>query len=200
MNLPQEFHNDEIVLIDRRQFQRNRRTVDKPMEIKKSTMTEMRLLNKLLIAFSEEETAENVSAEDMFIRTIVGVFEAAIEKVTTADGTSTLEHGVKNGFYLLKNSATIVMASHLGSGDANNAAEVQKCIHYLDLNRDTIFADAAYAINRSRQERLRMPEQRTDEMQVQNLQAVRSVPDDQSRELYRTARCHLQQINAFQCT
>ncbi|KAI0232453.1 hypothetical protein LSAT2_017229, partial [Lamellibrachia satsuma] len=121
-------------------------------------MTEMRLLNKLLIAFSEEETAENVSAEYMFIRTIVGVFEAAIEKVTTADGTSTLKHGVKTGFYyLLKNSATIVMASHLGSGDANNAADVQKYIHYLDLNRDTIFADAVYAINRSRQERLRMP-------------------------------------------
>ena len=85
------------------------------MEIKKSTMTEMRLLSKLLVAFSEENTATNVSAEDMFIRTNFGFLEAAIEKVTTTDGTSTLKHGVKNGlYYLLKNSATIVMASHMG--------------------------------------------------------------------------------------
>ena len=38
------------------------------MEMKESTMTEMRLLSKLLIAFSVENTAVNVSAEDMFIR------------------------------------------------------------------------------------------------------------------------------------
>ena len=99
----------------------------------------------------------------MFIRTNFGVLEAAIEKVTTADGTSTLKHGVKNGlYYLLTNSATIVMASHLSPGDDNKTAEVQQFIHYLDLNQDTIFADDVYAINRSRQERLRMPEQRAD--------------------------------------
>ena len=177
-----KFHNEEIgkvcrsdptiVLIGRRRFQRNRGKVDKLMEIKKSTMTEMRLLSKLLIAFSEENTATHVSAEDMFIRTNFGFLEAAIEKVTTADGKSTLKHGVKNGlYYLLKNSATIVMASYLGSGDDNKAAEVQKFIHYLDLNRDNIFADAVYAINKSRQERLRMPEQRADEKQVRDLKA-----------------------------
>ena len=75
---------------------------------------------------------------------------------TTADGTSTLKHGVKNGlYYLLKNSATIIMASHLGSGDDSKAAEVKKFIHYLDLNRDTIFEDAVYAINKSRQEQIK---------------------------------------------
>ncbi|KAI0216438.1 hypothetical protein LSAT2_031538, partial [Lamellibrachia satsuma] len=50
-------------------------------------------------------------------------------------------------------------------------AKIQKFIHYLDLNRDNIFADAVYAINKSRQERLRMPEQRSDEKQVRDLKA-----------------------------
>ena len=108
----------------------------------------------------------------MFIWKNFSVLEAAIEKMKTADGKSTLKHGVKNGlYYLLKNSATIVLASHLGSGDDNKAAEVHKFIHYLDLSRDTIFADAVYAINKSRQERLRMPEPRADENQVRDLKA-----------------------------
>ena len=53
------------------------------------TQTQMKLLTKLLIAFSEETTAANVSAENMSIRTNFGVLDAAIGKVTTADGTST---------------------------------------------------------------------------------------------------------------
>ena len=151
-------HNDEIwkvcrsyptiVLIGRRRFQRNRGKVDKLMEMKESTMTEMRLLSKLLIAFSVENTAVNVSAEDMFIRMNFAVLLAAIEKVTTADGTSTLKHWVENGlYYFLKYPATIVMTSHLGSGDDNKAVEVQKFIQYLDMNRYTIFAGAVYSIN-----------------------------------------------------
>ena len=129
-------------------------------------MTEMRLLSKLCIAFSEAATGSNMSAKDMFIRMNFNVLEVAIEQVTTAE-SSALKRGVKNGlYYLLKNSATIVMSSYLGEGDDNNAAEVEKFIHYLELNRDTMFVDAVYAINKSRQERLRMPEQRADEKQV----------------------------------
>ena len=116
--------------------------------MKESTMTEMRLLSKLLIAFSVENTAVNVSAEDMFIRMYFGVLLAAIEKATTADGTSTLKHWVENGlYYFLKYPATIVMTSHLGSGDDNKAVGVQKFIQYLDMNRYTIFAGAVYSIN-----------------------------------------------------
>ena len=91
----------KCALIGRRRFKRNRRNVNKLMEIKQSTMTEMRLLSKQLIAFSEETTAANVSAEDMFIRTNFAVLKAAIEKVTNADGKSTLKHRVQNGIYYL---------------------------------------------------------------------------------------------------
>ena len=44
-------------------------------------------MSKQLIAFSEENTAANVSAEDMFIRMNFVVLEAAIDKETTANGT-----------------------------------------------------------------------------------------------------------------
>ena len=171
-----KFHNEDIgklcrseptiVLIGRKRFQRNRGKVDKLIKIKKSVMTEMRLLSKLCIAFSEAATGSNISAKDMFVRTNFNVLAVAIEQVTTAE-SSVLKHGVKNGlYYLLKNSAIIVMSSYLGEGDDNNAAEVEKFIHYLELNRDTVFADAVYAINKSRQEQLRMSEQRADEKQV----------------------------------
>ena len=63
------------------------------------------------------------------------------------------------------------MANYLGSGDDKKATEVQKFIHYLDLNRDPIFADAVYAVNKSRQERLRTPEQRAGGKQVRDLKA-----------------------------
>ena len=103
-----KFHNDNIgklcrsepaiVLIGRRRFQRNRGKVDKLMEIKKSVMTEMRLLSKRHIAFSEAALGSNISTKDMFVRTNFNVLEVAIEQVMTAE-SSVLKRGVKNGLY-----------------------------------------------------------------------------------------------------
>ena len=61
------------------------------------------------------------------------------------------------------------MASYLGEDNDAKAAEVQTFVHYLELNRDAVFADAVYAINKSRQERLRMPEQMADEEVVDKI-------------------------------
>ena len=69
------FHSDEvghlcktdplIVLVGQRRFLRNKGKVDKTMEIKRSIMTEVRLLGKLLIAFTEENVS--IRREDMFL-------------------------------------------------------------------------------------------------------------------------------------
>ena len=123
------------------------------------------------------------------------VLEAAIEKVTTADCTSTLKHGANNGlYYLLKNSATIVMASHLGSGDDNKAAEEQKFIHHLDLTRDTICRrrvcdqqKSARTIKDARTKgRWEASARFKSTHWPENQRVVRSLPVDQSRELHRT--------------
>ena len=73
---------------------------------------------------------------------------------------------------VLKNSATILMASYLGEDNDGKAVEVQNVVHYLELNRDTVFGDAVYAINKSRQERLRMPEQMAGLEDVKKTQAI----------------------------
>ena len=69
------FHNDDvghlcktdptIVLDGRRRFMRNKGKADKSMGIKRSTMSEMRLLGKLLIAFASasQESRKRVSSE-----------------------------------------------------------------------------------------------------------------------------------------
>ena len=116
-------------------------------------------------------TSENCAALSQRLFSLVGdVFNETVEKSNfKVDKLMEIKKSVmtKNGlYYLLKNSATIVMSSYLGEGDDNNVAEVEKFIHYLELNRETVFADAVYAINKSRRERLRMPEQRADDKQV----------------------------------
>ena len=49
---------------------------------KKSVMTEMRLLSKPCIAFSEADIGSNISAKYMFVRTNFHVLEATIEQVS----------------------------------------------------------------------------------------------------------------------
>ena len=102
---------------------------------------------------------KTLTEKDMFLRRNFAELEGAIDRVTLSESSTSPKHGVKSGwFYLLKHSATILMASYLGEDNDAKAAEVQHFVHYLELNRDAVFADAVYAINKSRQERLRMPE------------------------------------------
>ena len=68
-----------IVLVGRRRFKSNKGKVDKNMEIKRSTMSEMRLLGKLLIAFAEDDSS--LTGEDMYLRRNFARLEA-IDKVT----------------------------------------------------------------------------------------------------------------------
>lgn len=173
-----KFQNDEvgrmcrmdttIQLIGRRLFQKNLRKVDKTMEVRKSVMSDMRLLARLFLAFREVSVEETTNAEDMFIRTNFDKLEQAIEKVTKDEGK--LKYGTKHQlYYLLKSSVQFIVASHLGCGNDIKAEEVEKFLKLLELNRDVKFGDAAYRINLSRQESLRMPEQQADEKQIQLL-------------------------------
>ena len=84
------FHSDDvghlcktdsmIVLVGRRRFLRNKCKVDKTMEIKRCTMSAMRLLGKLLIAFAEEDAS--LKGENMFLRSNFAKLEGTIERVT----------------------------------------------------------------------------------------------------------------------
>ena len=79
-------------------------------------------------------------------------------------------------------------------------------VHILELNRDAVFADAVYAINKSPQQSLRMPEQMGDEHDVKKIATHRETDPGPFRWLRAndpltlrwTARCYLQQTNSFQ--
>ena len=76
---------------------RNKGKVDKTMEIKRSTMSEMRLLGKLLIAFAEEDSS--LTGEDMFLRRNFAKLEGAIDKVTLSE--SCVDHGLQESWILI---------------------------------------------------------------------------------------------------
>ncbi|XP_067668551.1 uncharacterized protein [Haliotis asinina] len=171
------FHSDDvgktcrteptIVAIGRRLFQKNLRKIEKTMETRKSVMNDMRLLSRLLIAF-QEKSHKQMTAEDMFRRRNFAILEQAIEEVTTNEGR--LKYGLKNSlFYLLRQSANILMLQAFGEEEDGRASDIEKFIHLLDLNQNVLFGDAAYSINKSRQERLRMPEQHAKEEEVTKL-------------------------------
>ena len=68
---------------------RNKGKVDKTMEIKRSTMSEMRQLGKLLIAFAEEDSS--LTGEDMFLRRNFAKLEGAIDRVTLSESSPLTE-------------------------------------------------------------------------------------------------------------
>jgi len=178
------FQNDEAGLlcktdatirsIGERLFERTKRKVDKEMETRKSVMNDMRLLAKLYISFNgQDNSPESTDSEVMFRRQNFCVLEASIEEVTTkpgADENTDMKHGVKNKlFYLLRSAAQIIKATHLANCDDAKAKECENFVELLNLNQSQIFGDATYKINKIRQEKLRMPEQRACETEVAKL-------------------------------
>ena len=158
--------DETIVTVGERLFQKNFRKVDKLQETRKSVMSDMRLLGKLFLAF---KSGQEDSTLDMFKRTNFKRLEAAIEEITISEKKE-LKYGVKHKlYYLIKNAGGIIMAENLAKGDDSLSSEVEKFLHLLKLNQNVIFGDAAYEINKSRQTKLRMPEQQASEEDVRKI-------------------------------
>ena len=152
-----------LKVIGHKLFQRTFRRFDKAMEGKKSVMNDMRLLARLYVAYGVDHTFF-----EMFQRTNFLKLEAAVEEITVEDGT--LKHGLKNKlYYLLKNSCLILEGHFLSMDDEASARCMGDFRTLLSLNQNSVFADAAYAINKSRQEKLRAPELEADEEEVRLL-------------------------------
>lgn len=61
-------------------------------------------------------------------------------------------------YYLQKKMAKIVKVTYLEKNEDHKAAEVVKFTDVLALNHNIIFGDALYKINKTRQTKLRRPE------------------------------------------
>lgn len=142
--------DDTIEYIGRKLFQKGIRKVDKKMEVKKSVMQDMRLLGRLLFAFRNVHESDNAAASEMFLRKNFQVLEQAIDKVTVVEDK--LKYGVKNNmYYLLISSANIIKSYQLINGDDSAAQETDNFVTVLEQNQNSLFGDASYAINVSRQ-------------------------------------------------
>lgn len=63
----------------------------------------------------------------------------------------------------------MIKATHLAGEGDEAAAEVDKFIAVLELNKDFLFGDATYAINKNRQVKLRKPEEMPLEVDMEKL-------------------------------
>lgn len=152
-----------IISIGKRLWHKEKLKCDKRNEVKRYVMSSMRRLATLYIIFEESGSdsdpisrCEN-SAADMFLRSNWNHFENAVR--TYSEDGEVLKYGLKTAlFYLVKKSGKILKASYLISDEDDKASAVDKFVEVLEVNHDYLFGDAQYAINRSRKEKLRRPE------------------------------------------
>jgi hypothetical protein len=167
--------NDEtLMLVGQRMFSKINKKKDKKTEVRKSVMTDMRRLASLFLAF-KNATRESLHVEaadirDMFVRRNFNALKEAVETYTsTADG---VKHGLKYGlYYLIKNAAKIIKSSMLIADEDDKAAEIDKFVLVLEISHSEMFGDAVYAINNSRQIKLRRPDQLPTEEDVSKVRA-----------------------------
>ncbi|WAR20331.1 hypothetical protein MAR_002169 [Mya arenaria] len=112
--------DDTLFVIGRRLFQVKKKRVDKDMEIRKSVMSDMRLLARVYIEFQET-------------------------------------------------SVDYLVGHHNINRNDKKVVELEKFIKTLEFHKDIVFGDAAYAIELNRLERLRVPENRLIDEDVEAL-------------------------------
>lgn len=157
-----------LFIIGRRLFQVKQKKVDKDMEKRKSVMSDMRLLARVYLAF-QHYIPESNTLENMYLRENFPSLERAIDDVTkSSDGK--LKHGVKYSLYfLLRTSVDYLVGYHNSMKNDEKVNEFEKFIKTLEFHKDIVFGDAIYAIELSRLERLRVPENRILEEDIETL-------------------------------
>ena len=132
-------------------------------------MTSMRRLGTLYQTFLSKQyelgsiTNREGTAADMFLRSNFPHLEGAIQACTTrgdafGNGLDDLKHGLKTGlYYLIQRTCKFLKGLYLVNDEDDKAESVSKFLEVFQLRHDFLFADAAYAAHKSRNERLRKP-------------------------------------------
>ena len=155
-----------ICMFGARIFDKMKRKQDKKFEVRRSVMTDMRRMATLFHEFKLlNPNHDSESSAEMFDRKNFDTLHEAINQVTQKDPSSepgnhsTLKAGLKISiFYLLKKMAKVLKGSYLVSCKDQKAQDIDKFIDILTLNKDFIFGDAVYSLQRNRHINLRKPE------------------------------------------
>ena len=177
------FRNDDIGQVCREDqtirqvgrllWQKDRTKVDKSDEVRKTVMTSMRTLAKLFVEMRQHMTtdADKIDASALFNRANWTALTAAIDVVTNGNEGGTVKYGLKNSiYYLLMSSADLLEGVALTSVTSDEVAtEIANFKKVLKHHENSIFSDAKYLINKSRQERLRLPTRTPPEEAMERL-------------------------------
>ena len=150
-----------ILLVGEKLFAKLKKKPDKKTEVKRSIMADMRKLGNLYLEFTQQNPpslGSPASSVDMLERRNFPTLEKAITIYTTRDDTD-LKAGLKASlYYLLKTMARIVKGTYIVNHEDDKATEIDKFVVVLELNHASVFGDATYRINLSRQTKLRRPQ------------------------------------------
>ncbi len=173
--------SDPILLqIGKKWWNKEKRKVDKRTEVRKSVMTDMR---RIASVYSNMRKAEETLGEmpdktgnlsDLFRRNNFRHLEEAVERYTTVESSEVSGTGIKAGlklavYYLLKAASKVLQGIYLIDDNDEGANDIVNWVVVLDLNKDLIFGDAQYNINKNREEKLRRPQQQPLEADIQKI-------------------------------
>ena len=176
-------------LLGNRLFMAEKSKVDKTHEVKRSVRVSMRMLTRLYFEFRKvfqeitQEEFENI--EDMFMGENFHVLSRVVDKITQKDGDE-IKYGLKYNFqYLIQSTAETLKGEYLMSpGEETKVTEVSYFLEILALNKHSVFGDATYHINKSRQEKIRLPSRMPEEEDLQKLRNFTIT------EIYKKKRVH----------
>lgn len=155
-----------IIMYGSRMYDKMNAKKDKAAELKKSVMSDMRRLSTLYQSFKHVQ--QTSSSEDMLVPRNFDSLRTAIEETTTLDGE--VKAGLKTAlYYLLQKFAKVLKGSYLMNDEDDRAKEIEKFIQVLALNRNLVFGDAAYILNKNRQMKLRCSESLPSEGSVSSV-------------------------------
>lgn len=156
--------NKTLQYIGKHLLLKNLGKVDKYAEVRKSVMSDMRTLARLFLEFQalQQNEEKEVDLLDCFNRTNFEKLAEAVRSMTKKDGDdNAIKYGLKNNlFYLLLNGASILKGKALSETGNDATLLIQELDHFevlLKHHENSLFGDAKYCINQSRQEKLRLP-------------------------------------------
>jgi integrase len=153
--------NDWMILeVGRKQFETLNRKPDKKMEVRKSTMTLMRSLAKLVISCMAAAKRGNKvlkTSEEILERCNFQYLEVAIKELSV-NGEENIKSGMKLNFgYALKTAAKVMEGVYLIRDDDAKAESVKKFVTVLNLQWASVFGDAEFCAVQNRNAELRKP-------------------------------------------
>ena len=164
--------DEMILLVGCRLYDKSKRKVDKIAEVQRYVRAEMRKLANLYSIFKQQNIPANKFGNglDMLLRENYDILRECIEQMTGSG--EKIKAGLKHSlYYAIRNAALIWKGNFLIKGQDNYSKEMDDFLTVLALLKEYVFGDASYHINRSRQVKLRKPDQLPVEEDVRKLRS-----------------------------